>query len=399
LLQIVTMTGWRARESKMAAIAGLVTFLVSAILFYFHVSYISQETVVAIAQHTNALLMQLSRDISPISLKALVPAVQVALSIVAGLIATGLVIPSIRYSQAIEVMNFGARAALVSTTDKALLWIDFVLPLFVGLLFSPLPTLAAQLLFPKYALPSGPGAAHFDNSLLTAQLVLGFVMLVVRLLCMKKHLQCFLDSVVRVVSAHLIAVGQGHQLDQTMLLPRVKACTDYLMAAATQFLAVPLFSVAMMLLLHKTSPTGTGMCYSAHGLARLDQGPLVNSILAASQANSTAVAMESASKPYLSAVLGALASVQMGSAASSYTGLSPSDAVNQFAVKLSTIYALPAGPAVSLCKSIICLQSLLWFAFCLVSLLAWTYQPTALVGGSALRVATTEAAVKASKQD
>ncbi len=116
LLQVVTLTGWRARETKMAVITGLGTFLVSAVLFYFKVSYVHHETVVAIAQHVNALTLQLSREIAPMSLTVLVPAVQFGLSIFVGLLAAGLVIPSIRYSQAIEVMNFGARAALVSTS-------------------------------------------------------------------------------------------------------------------------------------------------------------------------------------------------------------------------------------------------------------------------------------------
>lgn len=224
LLQIVTMTGWRARESKLAGIAGLATFLVCAILFYFDLSYVNKDTVVAIAQHVNALLMQLSRDIVPMSLTALAPAVMVALSMFAGLLAAGLVIPAIRYSQAIEVMNFGARSALVSSSEKALMWLDFVLPAFVAVLFSPLPLFLLQKLFPHAALTSGAGAEVFTNTLLTVQLAAGGMMLLVRMLCMKKHLQCFLDSVVRVVSAHLIAAGAGQVLDQSLLLPRVKVC-------------------------------------------------------------------------------------------------------------------------------------------------------------------------------
>jgi len=221
LLQIVTMTGWRARESKLAGIAGLVTFLVSAILFYFNVSYVNQETVIAIAQHVNALFMQLSRDIVPMSLTALVPAVQVGLSIFAGLLAAGLVIPAVRYTQAIEVMNFGARAALVSSFEKKLMWLDFLLPAFVAVLFSPLPLFLMKRWF-RRVLTSEAALEVFSNHLMTVQLTAGAVMLVVRVLCMKKHLQCFLDSVVRVVSAHLIAAGAGQVLDQSLLLPRVK---------------------------------------------------------------------------------------------------------------------------------------------------------------------------------
>lgn len=173
------------------------------------------------------------------------------------------------------------------------------------------------------------------------------------------------------------------------------------MAAATQYLAVPFFSVAVMLLLHKASPTGTGVCYTAHGLAQRDQTPLLQSILLAAQANTTALAVETASKPYLSQVLGAIAKVDMGGGASSSIGLSASDVVNQFATKLSGIYALPAGPAVSLCKSIVFLQCLLWFVFTVGFLLAWVYQPTALVGSASARAAAANpaAAAKADKQE
>lgn len=235
LLQVLFMTGWRARESKMAAIAGLVTFLVSIVLAYFNLSYVSTETAVAIAVHINAMLMQVSRDMSTISLDVLVPAVHVALSGFLGLMATGLVIPAIRYTQAIDTMVFGVRAAIVSTTDKTLLWVDFALPLAVAVVFSPLPQLAVQLVFPKYGTVScasdnngtcssitADQAGAFNNALMTVQMALCGAMLVVRVLCMKKHLQCFLDSVVRVVSAHLIATGAGHAPDQSSLMPKVK---------------------------------------------------------------------------------------------------------------------------------------------------------------------------------
>lgn len=185
------------------------------------------------------------------------------------------------------------------------------------------------------------------------------------------------------------------------------------MAAATQYLAVPFFSLAVMLLMHKASPSGTGLCHAAHTLAKRDPAPLLESILLATQANTTALAVVTASKPYLSHVLGAIASVDMGNGvkASSYGGLSASEVVNQFATKLSGIYALPAGPAVALCKSIVCLQSSLWFMLCVGFLLAWAFQPTVLVGSATARAAAANptaaaaaeaaaaAATKADKQD
>lgn len=239
LLQVLFMTGWRARESKMAAIVGLVTFLVSFGLFYVDLSYVSTDTATAIAVHINALMQQISRDMPTVSLLLLVPAVQAALSGFLGLMATGLVIPAIRYTQAIDTMVFGVRAAIVSSTDKIMLWVDFALPLAVAFVFSPLPLLLVRLVFPKYGAAievcnsesgnngtcssvTAEQAGAFNNALMTVQMVLCGAMLVLRVLCMKKHLQCFLDSVVRVVSAHLIATNAGHAPDQSMLMPKVK---------------------------------------------------------------------------------------------------------------------------------------------------------------------------------
>lgn len=189
-----------------------------------------------------------------------------------------------------------------------------------------------------------------------------------------------------------------------------QACTDYLMAAATQYLAVPLFSIACMLLLHKSSPTGTGVCFSAHLAAQLDPAALVSAISSVAQTNTTALAVETASQPYLSAVLGAMAAVEMGgggkaraTAVEAVAQGGASELVSQFAMKLSTIYALPAVHAVSLCRSIIFLQSLLWFVLCLGALLAWTLQPTALVGSASARAASANPAgaeaSKAGKED
>lgn len=62
------------------------------------------------------------------------------------------------------------------------------------------------------------------------------------------------------------------------------------------------------------------------------------------------------------------------------SGPSPTEAIQQFATKLSTIYALPAAPAVALCRSFIAMHSLLWFALTLAGILAWKFRPGLIVG-------------------
>jgi hypothetical protein len=237
LLQILIMTGWRAKETKVAIIIGFVVFLVSMVQFLGEVSVIDLKTVTAVAVHVNALLVQLSPEISAIHLAVLVPLIQVGMSAGCALMCAGLVIPALRYSQALDTLAFGTRAALLSSADMGLLWLDFVLPLLVGVAFSPIPQLIAAVAFPasaasKCAVTADGAAGTCDsdastfgvtsNLLMTVQLLLVGAMMLTRLLTMKKHLQCFLDTVVRVVSAHLMATQSGQTPDQSQLLPRVK---------------------------------------------------------------------------------------------------------------------------------------------------------------------------------
>lgn len=151
------------------------------------------------------------------------------------------------------------------------------------------------------------------------------------------------------------------------------------MTAATQYLAVPLFVVACVLLMHRSSAVGTGLCQAAYQALGVDQAPLLNSISAASAFNTSALAIESATAPFLSTIFHAAASAQMTGANPS--GTTPTAALAAFALKMSNIYALPAAVAVALCKAFVCMQSLVWFALNLAGLLAWRYYPGIIVGG------------------
>jgi hypothetical protein len=151
------------------------------------------------------------------------------------------------------------------------------------------------------------------------------------------------------------------------------------MAAATQYLAVPLFVVACVLLLHKSSPVGTGICYSVYGATGLNTFPLLSSISSAAQFNSSALAISTASKPYLVTILHAAAGAQM--TGGNLSGTTPQEALTAFALKMSEIYALPSAVAVTLCKAFICAHSLIWFVLNLAALLAWKYKPDLFVAG------------------
>jgi hypothetical protein len=240
LLQVIILTGWRARETKLAVGVGLVVTLLSVALYFATgLSYVTEETVMAVAVHANAMMRQMSKTMPMIAYNILVPAVQVLLSMFLGFMAATLVIPAIRYSQAMEAMHYGVRASIISDTDKNIMWIDFFLPLIAGLLFSEVPMLAYYSLSGDHpsryvctplshegcaALPEGfhSPLANFKQAMMLAQLTVGAAMVVVRVQCMSKHLQCFLDSVVRIVALHMMAATDGMVPDTAVLLPKVK---------------------------------------------------------------------------------------------------------------------------------------------------------------------------------
>jgi hypothetical protein len=268
---------------------------------------------------------------------------------------------------------------------------------------------------------------------MTAQLVLVGAMMLTRLLAMKKHLQCFLDTVVRVVSAHLMATQSGQTPDQSQLLPRVKVSVTrafYLCEALDWGLTFSLFGTARNLGVHGlldgcgdavprcaavcvrmrsvaaqelpyrhrsdfsqfpfssfatctpltrlSVAIPTGVCYTIYEAAKLPSGPLLSSITAAVQFNSSALALETASKPYFVTILRAAAGAQMTGA--NLSGTTPTEAIAAFALKFSSIYAFPAEVAVALCKALICMHSLMWFALNLAGLLAWRFKPSIIVG-------------------
>lgn len=262
LVNIVYLTGFDRKESKIALLTSTVVFIISFLLFWIDCSYVDKQTVQAIAIHTNALLMQIDRNIHGIPFQILQPIVYIALSILLALIALGLVIPAIRFSSLFLTITSGPGASLLSWKMKTLLLVDIAMPLLVVIVCSSLPsfiyeTIATvnhiqhafsthyQTVLSAAAIDAmgsssnnifntvstseshtcsgssdtmtdingvcvattytdNPSRRFFTQSLFITQCVVVVLMVVVRLLCMKKHLQCHLDSLVNAVSAQII---------------------------------------------------------------------------------------------------------------------------------------------------------------------------------------------------
>ncbi len=159
------------------------------------------------------------------------------------------------------------------------------------------------------------------------------------------------------------------------------------MAAAAQYLAVPIFLMTLVLLLHKASPTGTGICAVVRSFAKLDNSQLATTIYSAAHTNTSALAFEKAAHPYLKDALQALVGEVIRVVPNdkiAFDQLPPAAArttvpLQAFLLKMSDIYTLPASTAVSLAKSFICVHSLLWFVLYLLALLAWMYYPQCFV--------------------
>jgi len=93
--------------------------------------------------------------------------------------------------------------------------------------------------------------------------------------------------------------------------------------------------------------------------------------------NTTAIAIETASSPYFTDVLVSLAGISM----MGQRDLSTTSKASDFFVKLSAIFGLPHAAAVSLCRSLICMHSLVWGLSYVTAIAVWRYYPSIFVGG------------------
>ena len=373
LLQIVYLTGFTAKETRLALAMGAVVGTLSLALFVLHASYVSDSTAEAIAIHLNALVMQLNGSVVLLNTALLKPIIYVALSALLSLVSMGLVIPAVRFASTFNKIVTGSAATPSLTLyRKVMLFSDIALPFLVALLHSSAP----DLLFEIYTGHSNSSSSSssgdssysgsidavrscssssddttclssdgdvgmgmsmgvgivghsgypFESGLLVAQLVVVMLMVFIRWSSLQAHLQTHLDSLVHLVAAQIIAPNVSEEsIASLQLKVKVRSdclsvvlivyllnhlsipssipsssliiypiiitliiyhiitthhpylshhqlCTGYLMAATCQYVAVPLFAAGCALLLHLSSPTGTGACYSLYSLVGNETG-------------------------------------------------------------------------------------------------------------------------------
>ena len=347
LLQIMYMTGFTAKETRLALAMGAAAGALSVALFVMHASYVSDSTAEATAIHLNALVMQLNGSVVLLSTGQLKPIIYIALSALLSLLSMGLVIPAVRFASTFnKIISGSGTTPHLTFYRKAMMFSDIVLPFLVAILYSSVPDLL-------FGIHGGSNTGHtcsssnsssssyvgsidavmscssssddatcdagmgvgvagynkypsdhhlYESGLLVAQLVVVLLMVFTRWSNLQAHLQTHLDSLVHLVAAQIIAPNGVSEESIATLQLKVKVClsssnpnpnpfiiynsslstpssysthqlcTGYLMAATSQYVAVPLFAAGCALLLHLSSPTGTGTCYGLYSLAGTEAG-------------------------------------------------------------------------------------------------------------------------------
>lgn len=280
LLQIVYMTGFTAKETRLALAMGAAAGTLSLALFVLHASYVSDSTAEAIAIHLNALVMQLNGSVVLLNTALLKPIIYVALSALLSLVSMGLVIPAVRFASTFNKIVTGSAATPPLTLyRKVRLFSDIALPFLVALLYSSAP----DLLFDIYtghsnssgsdSSSSGSGSSYsgsidavrscssssddttclssdgdigmnmsvgvvgysgypFESGLLVAQLVVVVLMVFIRWSSLQAHLQTHLDSLVHLVAAQIIAPNVSEESIASLQL-KVKVRSDGLPFCST----------------------------------------------------------------------------------------------------------------------------------------------------------------------
>ena len=300
LLKVLYMTGRNAMEVKVAGIVGLMTFTLSLALLLapvdFDLTGLSLENVFqSTAIHFNVLGLHISSSIPLLNVNLVTGLFKVSLSMGAALMASGMVIPALRYSQTFVVLMFGSAHEKGTPSIRWLLSLDYFLPLILACSIFLSPAVFKQF-------TTALSTNHTDTTNITTpngillffQLILVLVMMIVRLICLRPHMQSFLDAVVRSIS---MEIAVGNEADKVGIQNKVSMRYQYIAPAALQYVALPLTILGIALLVHKNSPMGTGFCVglkSIIGLNTIDNLAISQQLLST---NATQIALDLARSP------------------------------------------------------------------------------------------------------
>lgn len=194
LLMMLFTGGMGFIERRVALLVALTTFLVSVIMLLSPVELLGlslDDVLTSTAKHCTVLLLHLSSTAWQPSVGAMVFTLKISMSLLSSLAALGMVMPALHFSQSFNIILFGEHYERGSASVRALLVVDHFLPLFVAVTMIP------------RGLGLGALSQSADGYWLAAQLAAVFLIVAVRLLCMRKLLQSYLDTVVKSISVHI----------------------------------------------------------------------------------------------------------------------------------------------------------------------------------------------------
>ena len=196
-------------------------------------------------------------------------------------------------------------------------------------------------------------------------------MITLRWFCMHKHLQCFINSVIR--SAKLLAATRHNSVATTniaTLKTRIKTRINYLIPCASQYFAHIVFISSICILIHRSSPNGINVCPMVRTLFGLDLDILMKVIQKEREFDATKVALEIADQPYFSS---AIMSFLMGTGIGK---ISPSKKLIQFIEKCFTkLRFIPVGTFIPFGKAMISVYCLSFFFVNTLGLIVWKLYP------------------------
>ena len=355
-LQVAYLTGWRAVETKIAVVVGCATFVTTIALLFLEVdplmlgfSSIAHDE----GLHLKALSLTVLRKPMTVSAGAWAAVTQVVIAILLALVVAGMALPALRFSQTFL-------SIIVSPTTRA----------------STKALTVLELLFPAVlivALSGWVGAvASEDASLIKVGLTALYV--IIKLANSRAHLQAFLDTAAH--SALLLPLNFPVE-DRPKLAKTVEARSDYLVAAAAQLLALPVFLTSACVLYLRHSNVGGAQCVAARqwfGLPTEPYASLYSSLVNLDATSETA--RLAAQEPFWSDVWGVML----------HTHKRGGEITFGFFIKLSTLHLLPPHTAQQLALALMGAAAAAWLALSLSAVAYWFLAPKLLLASGQLQM-------------
>lgn len=384
-LYFVYLTGFKSMESKFSFIVGIIFSIIVSLFFYknnnqsiessFNWTEIDNNNSITyekffeiFSNHINSILSLLSNSLPLLTSNSIGNILKLFIIFFTTLTTIGQVIPSLRFAHTFHAMNYGTKIEQVSKISKIILWIDYIFPLIVSLIF------LSDSIFLYFNIKY-----QINFSI---QLSLFIAMGILKFMLMKVHLQSFLGSVVRSISLQIVCDDKEQKKE---LKQRINARVKYLIPATLQYISNVIFIISLSMLIYKLSLTVDYNCIYIRNIFNYDNSKISDKINHIKLFNTIENINEIVGKPFLDE---AIISFLLGTG----QGGSPSAKLfNFFTISIHKIQIIPYILVIPLAKSFICYYSFSQFIVSTISLLYWKFNPEllSLASGGSIRMIET----------